>query len=145
MIELVNCVFFALHLSLAGNSDRLTWVRLQQQQEQRYPFLTVREVLLCVRTKEELPMVWIFNVRTDVNSCDCTRGCADTVTESALKVDSGRKIPRRTGEWNLFQWRAGPTLYQLSYILCHDAAIHHKTLSCDSGTKHTIAMETDKL
>ena len=34
-----------------------------------------------------------FNVRTDVNACDCARGCTDTVRESALKVDSGRKIP----------------------------------------------------
>ena len=34
-----------------------------------------------------------FNVRTDVNACDCARGPTDTVRESALKVDSGRKIP----------------------------------------------------
>ena len=33
----------------------------------------------------------IFNVRTDINACDCTRGCTDTVRESALKVDFGRK------------------------------------------------------
>ena len=33
----------------------------------------------------------IFNVRTDVHACDCTRGCADTVRESALKVDPERK------------------------------------------------------
>ena len=33
----------------------------------------------------------IFNVRTDVNVCDCTRGCTDTVRESTLKVVSGRK------------------------------------------------------
>ena len=43
-------------------------------------------------------------------------GCTDTVRESALKVDSGRKIPCRTGEPNLRRWRAGPMLYQLSYI-----------------------------
>ena len=43
-------------------------------------------------------------------------GCTDTVRESALKVDSGRKIPRRTEESNLPQRRAGWTLYQLSYI-----------------------------
>ena len=30
-------------------------------------------------------------------------GCADTVRESVLKVDSGRKIPCRTGESNLRQ------------------------------------------
>ena len=33
----------------------------------------------------------IFNVRKDVNACDCTRGFPDTVRESALKVDPGRK------------------------------------------------------
>ena len=57
----------------------------------------------------------IFKVRTDTNACDCTRGCADTVRGSALKVD-GRNIPCRTGESNLRQRRAGPVLYQLSYI-----------------------------
>ena len=43
-------------------------------------------------------------------------GCTDTVRESALNVDSGRKIHFRTGESNLPQRRAGSTLYQLSYI-----------------------------
>ena len=57
-----------------------------------------------------------FNVHTDVNACDCARGCTDTVRESALKVNSGRKIPYRTGESNLRQRRAGTMLYQLSYI-----------------------------
>ena len=38
-------------------------------------------------------------------------GAARThVTESALKVDSGRKIPRRTGESNQRQRRDGPML-----------------------------------
>ena len=77
----------------------------------------------------------IFNVRTDTNACDFTQGCTDTVRESALKVDSGRKIPCRTGESNLPQRRAGPTLYQLSYIAALYFAIYyeqsrrHKVLS----------------
>ena len=58
----------------------------------------------------------IFNVHTDVNACDCALGFTDTVRESALKVDSGRKIPCRTGKANLRRRRAGPVLYQLSYI-----------------------------
>ena len=58
----------------------------------------------------------IFNVRTDVKVCDFTRGCTDTVRESALKADSGRKKPSRTGESNLRERRADQTLYQLSYI-----------------------------
>ena len=58
----------------------------------------------------------IFNVRTYVNACDCTRACTDTVRESALKVDSWRKIPCCIGESNLRRQRAGLMLYQLSYI-----------------------------
>ena len=54
----------------------------------------------------------IFNVRTNVNACGCARGCTDTVRESALNVDSGRKIPCRTGESNLHQRRDGSMLYQ---------------------------------
>ena len=48
--------------------------RLQQPQEQRYPFLTVHAVFSCVQTKVRLPVLWIFHVRTDVNARDCTRG-----------------------------------------------------------------------
>ena len=44
------------------------------------------------------------------------KGVRTYVTESALKVDSGRKIPCRTVESNLRQRRAGPILYQQSYI-----------------------------
>ena len=43
----------------------------------------------------------IFIVRTDVTARDCTRGCTDNKRESALKADSGKKIPCRTGESNL--------------------------------------------
>ena len=43
-------------------------------------------------------------------------GVRTHVRESALKVDSGGKIPCRTGESNLRPQRAGSTLYQLSYI-----------------------------
>ena len=45
-----------------------------------------------------------------------TGGVRTHVKESVLKVDPGRKIPCRTGKWNLRQRRASPTLYQLSYI-----------------------------
>ena len=44
------------------------------------------------------------------------RGCVDTVREAALKIDSGRKIPCRTGKSNLRQRLASPRLYQLSCI-----------------------------
>ena len=45
--------------------------------------------------------------------------CMDAVGDSALKFDSERKMACRTGESNLRHRRAGPTLYQLSYIPTH--------------------------
>ena len=58
----------------------------------------------------------IFNMHTGVNVSDCTGGCTDYIREPALKVDSGRKIPCRTGESNLNEWPANLTLYHLSYL-----------------------------
>ena len=61
----------------------------------------------------------IFIAYTDVNACDCARGVGGggvgvggtfTQRESALKVDSGKKIPCLTGESNLGQRRDGPML-----------------------------------
>ena len=47
--------------------------KAQQPQEQRYPFLSVCVVFSCVQTMVWLPVFGIFNVRTDVDACDCTR------------------------------------------------------------------------
>ena len=44
------------------------------------------------------------------------RGVRTHVRESALKADSGRKIPCRTGESNVPQRRAGLPLFQQSFI-----------------------------
>ena len=65
----------------------------------------------------------VFNARTDVNACDCTRGCTGTVRESALKSDSGRKIPCRTEESNLRQRRDDRTVSQLNFITTMDQFI----------------------
>ena len=51
-------------------------------------------------------------------------GVRTHVRESALQEESGRKIPRRTGESNLPQRRDGPTLYQLS---CNTASRDDKS------------------
>ena len=48
------------------------------------------------------------------------RGCMDTVRESALKIDSGRKIPYCSWDLNPSQycaWLFSWTFYQLSYSL----------------------------
>ena len=65
-------------------------------------------------------LTWtIFNMHTDVSACKLHMeggGCTDTVRESTLKADSGRRILCRTVESNLSRQRASPMLYQLSYI-----------------------------
>ena len=97
---------------------QVAFSRESQLRQSCYPTYGACWVFLCFNNPLNFDMDYrIFNVRTDVNTCNCTWGCMDTrKRESALKVDSGRKIPRRTGESNLRWWRAGPTLYQLSYI-----------------------------
>ena len=73
-----------------------------------------------------------FNVLTDVNTCDCARGSTDTVRESALHADSGRKIPCLTGDSNLRRLRAGPMPYQLSYVATRYSRI---TSDCMYGNR----------
>ena len=85
--------------------------------ESHYPTYGARWMFYCYHHPPNSDMdCGIFNARMDVNACDCTRGCTDTVRKSALKVDSGRKIPYHTGESNLRRRRADPMIYQLSYI-----------------------------
>ena len=52
----------------------ITWVRLQQLQEQCYPFLPMCAVFLCVQTVLWLPVFGNFNVRTEIVVCNYTWG-----------------------------------------------------------------------
>ena len=94
---------FSTSLSLVGNSGRLTWViKAHLPQEQ----LGSRFLSLCVQ---------YFCVSKQLHGSQCLGlstcaqmlmyaiargGCTDTVRESALKADSGRKIPCCTGDSN---------------------------------------------
>ena len=51
-----------------------SWVKPQQLQEQRYPFLPVCAVFSCVLTIVWLPVFGISNVGTGADACDCARG-----------------------------------------------------------------------
>ena len=68
-----------------------------------------------------LQVVGIFNVRVQMLKHVIVHGgCTDTVRESALKVDSGRKVPYRAGNPNPRQycvWLFSQTLYHLIYHL----------------------------
>ena len=84
-----------------GNSDFFTRGK-PAATESRYPTYGACWVFECFHNPPNSGMDYgLFNVRTDVNTCDCTRGCKDTIEESALKVDFGTKIPCRTGESDL--------------------------------------------
>ena len=58
-------------------------------------------VFLYDQTMAWLPAFGIFNVHTDGDASDCTRGLyRHCVGESALEFDSGANIPCRIGDSN---------------------------------------------
>ena len=86
---------FNTSLSLMANLGRLPWViKTQQPQEQRYPFPSVCVVFSCFQTTLWMPTLEILNMSTDVDIC-----LMDTIRESVLKVDSGRKSLAALGTW----------------------------------------------
>ena len=103
-------------LSFVG---RLTWVtKAQPPQEQRYPFLSVWVVPLCVQMTVWCQCLGFLTCGEILMHAIAHWGCTYSFKESALEVDSGRKIPCRTGDSNPRQycaWLFGRTLYQLNY------------------------------
>ena len=82
-----------------------------QLQQLRYPNYHACWVCVCFHNPPNSDVDYgIFNVRTDVNAFNCTRGCTDIVEESALKFDSRRKISCHTRELNLHRQHASPML-----------------------------------
>ena len=116
--------FLVFHCPLRDFGSPYLGSKAQQPQELRYPLLPVSARYFECPDNSVTASVWIFfNVRTDIDTCDCTWGCKD---ESAQKVDCGRKIPCLTGDSNLGQycaWLFSRTLYQLSYRLCFRSAL----------------------
>ena len=78
-------------------------------------------------------------MRTDVNTCDCTRGCTDTVRKSALKADSWGQIPCRTGKSNLRQRRAN---YQLSHNATTASSQHVALLTMPVSSEKPRAIQS---
>ena len=85
--------------------------------ESRYPTYRCILGVLVFQNQPNSDMDYrIFNVCTDGNACDCTRGCTDIRKRVSTESLLWDKIPCRTGELNLRQRHDGPRLYQLSYI-----------------------------
>ena len=62
-------------MSLAGNSDRLSWVRNSSRKSSAtHSYQCVYCFRLHIQTMVRMSVFGIFNVRTDADVCDCTRG-----------------------------------------------------------------------
>ena len=110
-------------ISPMGNLDCLPQGKLAAA-ELHHPTYSACRVFMCFHNPPNSDMDYLtFNMRADVTACDCTQECLDTVREFALKDDSGRKIPCRTGKLNLCQWCAGQMLHQQSYIPTPDTLV----------------------
>ena len=77
--------YFSTSLSLGGNLGHLTLVRHScRKSSATHSYQCV--VFSCVQIMAWLPVFGIFNVHTDVDACNCTRGLYRH-RESALEVD----------------------------------------------------------
>ena len=115
------CLFVVLQLycpsgiSPMGNSDCFPR-GMPAATESRYPAYGACWVFYCFHNPPNFDMDYrIFNVRTDVNACDCTREC--TYTRKRVCTRRPReKNPSPHRGIEPASGRDGPTLYQLSYI-----------------------------
>ena len=118
--SLLLFLFFSAYfiVSHAGNSGRLTWVRYCSRKS------SATHSYQCVQ---------YFSMSKQWYGCQCLGfltctqmlmqtiahgGCTDTARESALKADTGRKIPCCTGDSNPRQycaWLFSHALYLLRY------------------------------
>ena len=72
---------------------------------------------LCIQTMVWLLVFGIFNVHTDVNACDCTWGCTNTVREFELTADhGGEKSILAQGNLNLDQQLVRPLNEMSSFL-----------------------------
>ena len=106
------CFYFILNISLI--------LKIEQPQEQCYPFQSVCAVFLFVQTMVRLLVFRIFDVPID--ACDCTLGLYGHRKSQHWKL-TGRKIPYCTREVNTCQycaWLFGRMLYWRRYcvLLC---------------------------
>ena len=86
---------YIVFLSLSENSGRLTWVRLQQPQEQRYPFLQVHVGSFCVSVIHRT-LTWTTGHLTCVcgrsYACGYTHGGLGTPTTSQHNILNSEKL-----------------------------------------------------
>ena len=122
--------------------------KTQQPQEQRYPFLSVCAVFVCVQTMVWLPMFGISNVRTDVDACDSTQGlyrCHKRVCTGSW-LWKKKKLPHQGLEPMsvlrlAFRLGALPSELSRPLLLCCNLWAKHGSQS--SGFLHEILFDCD--
>ena len=128
-------------LSLSGNLGRLTRVRLQQPQEQRYPVLQVHAVSFRVSVIHRT-LAWAKGSLTcepDHSYAAYTHGGLGTPTASQHNIFDTEKLshfscaPDRAEVRTFGLWISSPTLYQLSHpatqFKARSIAVIRKTLT----------------
>ena len=162
--ELFNYRIY-LNLFVPCRKFRLPYLgKAQQQQEQRYPFLSVCAAFSCVQTALPIPIsvcsiflcpnsatrsyqcvqyfrvsnnrdVWVFVTCSQMVMHAIARAA---VRGSALEVDSGRKISRRIGDSNSNPRQYSTWLFNRTlYRLGHVPALH-RLFRSPSSTKSFV-------
>ena len=131
---MLNFFFYKYEASFcrAGNSGRLTWVKHSSRRSsathscQCLPYFHVSKQCCCCQR------LGILTCAQTLMHAIAHGGCMDTVKESAMEVDTGRKIPCHTGDSNPRQYCAGfsvgplyprsyprsPSLVKLGVLVC---------------------------
>ena len=97
-VVLPNTITFLYSFVPCGKFGSPYLDKAQQPQEQRYPLLAVCAVFSCVQKLVRFVTCSQMLIRVSAHG-----SCMDTVSEYAVKIYSGRKIPCRTGDSNLCQ------------------------------------------
>ena len=112
------CVCVRASLPFKGNSDRLSRARHNTTRAALPIPTSVCSISVCPNSAMAASVWGLLTCTQMLMHAIAHGGCTDTVRETALEVDSGRKVPCRTRDSNPRQhcaWLFSRLLYRLSY------------------------------
>ena len=110
--------FFSTSSSLVGYSSRRSWVRHSSRKSSATHSYQCVQYFRVSAAMVRLPVFGIFNLHTDLNACDCTRGLYGHLKRVCTESWFWKKIPCRTGDSNprqYYTWLFSRTLYPVRY------------------------------
>ena len=116
-VHLIILYILVLFLSLAGNSRCLSWVRHSSRKSSATHSCQCVQHFRVSKQWYGCQCLGFFNVHTDVDTYDCTRGLyGDTVRESALEADWEKNpLPQTPTRFSIAPWVFSRTICQQSY------------------------------